>query len=74
MGAAKAVLKMSVRYMAANLGSSGIRVNAISAGLIKTLSAKGVKDFSNILEVVDQKAPFKRELIRMSWVMLRFIY
>ena len=49
MGVAKAALETSVRYLAENLGRDGIRVNAISAGPIKTLSAKGIKDFSSSL-------------------------
>ena len=49
MGIAKAALEASVRYLADNLGKDGIRVNAISAGPIKTLSAKGIKDFNSIL-------------------------
>lgn len=60
MGVAKAALEASVRYLAADLGPLGIRVNAISAGPIKTISAKGVKDFSDILEVVEQKAPLRK--------------
>jgi enoyl-[acyl-carrier protein] reductase I len=60
MGVAKAALEASVRYLAADLGPSGIRVNAISAGPIKTISAKGVKDFSDILDVVEQKAPLRK--------------
>lgn len=60
MGVAKAALEASVRYLAADLGPIGIRVNAISAGPIKTISAKGVKDFSDILEVVEQKAPLRK--------------
>ncbi|MCX7749086.1 MAG: SDR family oxidoreductase [Clostridia bacterium] len=60
MGVAKAALEASVRYLAHDLGPLKIRVNAISAGPIKTLSAKGVKDFGNILDVVETKAPLKR--------------
>lgn len=60
MGVAKAALEASVRYLASDLGPLGIRVNAISAGPIKTLSAKGVKDFNSILEVVEKKAPLRR--------------
>lgn len=60
MGVAKAALEASVRYLAHDLGSSGIRVNAISAGPIKTISAKGVKDFGSILDVVEQKAPLRK--------------
>lgn len=62
MGVAKAALEASVRYLAANLGKEGIRVNAISAGPIKTLSAKGIKDFSSILSVVEEKAPLHRNV------------
>lgn len=60
MGVAKAALEASVRYLASDLGQFGIRVNSISAGPIKTMSAKGVKDFSSILKVVEEKAPLKR--------------
>ena len=62
MGIAKAALEASVRYLADNLGKEGIRVNAISAGPIKTLSAKGIKDFSSVLTVVEEKAPLHRNV------------
>lgn len=62
MGVAKAALESSVRYLASDLGKCGIRVNAISAGPIKTLSAKGIKDFSSILTVVEEKAPLHRNV------------
>ncbi len=62
MGVAKAALEASVRYLAENLGRDGMRVNAISAGPIKTLSAKGIKDFSTILTVVEEKAPLHRNV------------
>ncbi|MBQ7881883.1 MAG: enoyl-ACP reductase [Treponema sp.] len=62
MGVAKAALESSTRYLAENLGKEGIRVNAISAGPIKTLSAKGIKDFSSILTVVEEKAPLHRNV------------
>jgi len=62
MGVAKAALEASVRYLAENLGKEGMRVNAISAGPIKTLSAKGIKDFSTILTVVEEKAPLHRNV------------
>ncbi len=62
MGVAKAALEASVRYLAENLGKEGIRVNAISAGPIKTLSAKGIKDFGTILTVVEEKAPLHRNV------------
>lgn len=62
MGIAKAALEASVRYLADNLGPEGIRVNAISAGPIKTLSAKGIKNFGEILNVVKEKAPLRRNV------------
>lgn len=62
MGVAKAALESSVRYLAENLGKEGIRVNAISAGPIKTLSAKGIKDFSSVLTVVEEKAPLHQNV------------
>ncbi len=60
MGVAKAALEASVRYLANDLGPEGIRVNTISAGPIKTVSAKGVRDFSAILDVYEEKAPLRR--------------
>jgi enoyl-[acyl-carrier protein] reductase I len=60
MGVAKAALEASVRYLSNDLGPSGIRVNAISAGAVKTISAKGVKDFSSILDITEQKSPMKK--------------
>ena len=62
MGVAKAALEASVRYLAENLGKGGIRVNAVSAGPIKTLSAKGIQNFSSILTVVEEKAPLHRNV------------
>lgn len=62
MGVAKAALECSIRYLADNLGPMGVRINAISAGPIKTLSAKGIKDFSSILSVVEEKAPLRRNV------------
>ena len=62
MGVAKADLESSVRYLAQNMGKDNIRVNAISAGPIKTLSAKGIKDFSTILNIVEEKAPLHRNV------------
>ncbi len=64
MGVAKAALECSVRYLADNLGPLGIRVNAVSAGPIKTLSAKGIKDFGSILDVVEEKAPLRRNVTK----------
>jgi len=60
MGVAKASLEAAVRYLASELGEKGIRVNAISAGPIKTASARAIKDFSGILDVVAQRAPLRR--------------
>ncbi len=60
MGVAKASLEASVRYLASDLGSMGIRVNAVSAGPIRTISAKGVKDFNRLLEGVEEKTPLRR--------------
>ena len=62
MGVAKAALESSIRYLAKDLGKDGIRINAISAGPIKTLSAKGIKDFNNILDIVEEKAPLHRNV------------
>ncbi len=62
MGAAKAALEASVRYLARDLGKKGMRINTISAGPIKTLSAKGIKDFNSILDVVEEKAPLHRNV------------
>lgn len=60
MGVAKAALEASVRYLANDLGQHNIRVNAISAGPIRTLAAKGIKDFNSILRTVEEKAPLRR--------------
>lgn len=62
MGVAKAALESSVRYLAENLGREGIRVNALSSGPIKTLSAKGIKDFNSILTIVEEKAPLHKNV------------
>ncbi|HSH46373.1 MAG TPA: enoyl-ACP reductase FabI [Longimicrobiales bacterium] len=62
MGVAKAALEASTRYLAADLGPDGIRVNAISAGPIKTLAASGVRGFRNILSVVEERAPLRRNV------------
>ena len=66
MGVAKAALEASVRYLAADLGAQGVRVNAISAGPVKTLSAKGVRDFNSVLSVVGEKAPLRRNIDAME--------
>jgi enoyl-[acyl-carrier protein] reductase I len=60
MGIAKAALEACVRYLAADLGPKGIRVNAISAGPIKTLAASGIAGFSTILQHYRDKAPLRR--------------
>lgn len=60
MGVAKAALEASVKYASSDLGPQNIRTNAISAGPIKTISAKGVKNFSSIIDVVEEKAPLRR--------------
>jgi enoyl-[acyl-carrier protein] reductase I len=60
MGVAKAALEAEVRYLAGELGQKKIRVNAISAGPIKTISARGIKDFSKVLDFVAEHAPLRR--------------
>lgn len=75
MGVAKAALEASMRYLAADLGADGIRVNAISAGAIRTLAAKGVPSFNQILHKIGETAPLKRntnqeEVADMTIVML----
>ena len=60
MGVAKAALEASVRYLAADLGPKNIRVNAISAGPIKTLAASGISGFSSILQDYRDRAPLRR--------------
>lgn len=62
MGLAKASLEASVRYLAADLGPEGVRVNGISAGPIKTLAASGIKGFSKILDQVATSAPLRRNI------------
>ena len=62
MGVAKASLEANVRYMAMNLGPEGIRVNAISAGPIRTLAASGIKGFRDFLGTVEKTAPLRRNV------------
>ncbi|MFN8599543.1 MAG: enoyl-ACP reductase [Candidatus Binatia bacterium] len=62
MGVAKAALEASMRYLAADVGPSGIRVNAISAGPIKTLSAAGIHGFRDMLHVAEARAPLRRNV------------
>jgi enoyl-[acyl-carrier protein] reductase I len=61
MGVAKAALEASVRYLANDLGPSNIRVNAISAGPVKTASARGIRNFSKMLDEVPQVSPLRRK-------------
>lgn len=62
MGVAKAALEASTRYLANDLGPRGVRVNAISAGPIKTVSAMGVADFGSLLDSMAQKSPLRRNV------------
>ena len=62
MGVAKAALEASVRYLAADLGPDGVRVNAISAGPIKTLAARGITGFSDMLGLAAERAPLRRNV------------
>jgi enoyl-[acyl-carrier protein] reductase I len=62
MGLAKASLEANVRYLAFNLGPDGTRVNAISAGPIKTLAAAGIQNFRKMLDHVEQNAPLRRSV------------
>src|SRR5690349_9061979 len=62
MGVAKAALEATVRYLAADVGPKNVRVNAISAGPIKTLAASGIAGFSNILGVYRDRAPLRRNV------------
>jgi enoyl-[acyl-carrier protein] reductase I len=62
MGVAKAALEASVRYLASDLGPHNIRVNAVSAGPMKTTAAKGIADFGRILEMIPERAPLRRNI------------
>ncbi|MBD3921057.1 enoyl-ACP reductase FabI [Paenibacillus sp. PR3] len=62
MGVAKASLEASVRYLAEDLGKYGIRVNAVSAGPIRTLAAKGVSGFNDIMTTIEERAPLRRNI------------
>lgn len=62
MGIAKAALEASVRYLAGDLGPRNIRVNAVSAGPIKTLAASGISGFSSVLQVYRERAPLRRNV------------
>ncbi|QYZ67073.1 MAG: enoyl-ACP reductase [Gammaproteobacteria bacterium (ex Lamellibrachia satsuma)] len=62
MGVAKASLEANVRYMADSMGPDGIRVNAVSAGPIRTLAASGIKNFKSMLDEAEQKTPLRRNV------------
>jgi enoyl-[acyl-carrier protein] reductase I len=62
MGVAKASLEASVRYLAANMGPRKIRVNAISAGPVNTLAARGIKGFTGMLKHHAERAPLRRNV------------
>lgn len=62
MGVAKAALEASVRYLAADLGQKGVRINAISAGPIKTLASSGISGFKSILSHIEERAPLGRNV------------
>ncbi|MET0092733.1 MAG: enoyl-ACP reductase, partial [Sedimenticola sp.] len=62
MGVAKASLEATMRYLADSLGPDGIRVNAVSAGPIRTLAASGIKNFKTMLEEAEQKTPLRRNV------------
>ena len=62
MGVAKAALESAVRYLASELGEKGIRVNGLSAGPIKTLAARGIKDFTTMLHLHAERAPLRRNV------------
>ncbi|NLY41643.1 MAG: enoyl-ACP reductase [Desulfovibrionales bacterium] len=64
MGVAKAALEASVRYLAMDLGERGIRVNAISAGPLKTLAASGISGFKTILATIEERAPLRRNIVQ----------
>jgi enoyl-[acyl-carrier protein] reductase I len=64
MGVAKASLEATVRYLASSLGKYDIRVNAISAGAIRTLAAKGVPSFNEILHKIEETAPLRRNVTK----------
>lgn len=62
MGVAKAALEACVRYLSVDLGERGVRINAISAGPVKTMAAKGISGFSTILDRIEEKAPLHRNI------------
>ena len=64
MGVAKAALEASVRYLAMDMGERGIRVNAISAGPLKTLASSGISGFKTILATIEERAPLRRNIVQ----------
>ena len=68
MAAAKAALECSVRYLAYELGPAGVRVNAISAGPVRTLAAKGIPGFSDMETVIEQRAPLVAAICDRGWL------
>lgn len=66
MGVAKAALESSVRYLALDLGEQGFRVNAVSAGPIRTLSSSAVGEFKSILKEIEERAPLKRNVDQLE--------
>jgi enoyl-[acyl-carrier protein] reductase I len=62
MGVAKSALEASVRYLAVDLGKSGVRINAISAGPVKTMAASAIHGFRTILETIEQRSPLGRNI------------
>lgn len=66
MGVAKSALESTVRYLAADLGPEGVRVNAISAGPIKTLAASGVRGFKTLLGLAEERAPLRRNVTQLE--------
>lgn len=62
MGVAKAALEASVRYLAVDLGSRGIRINAVSAGAVNTLAARGVAQFRTLLKITAERSPLRRAI------------
>lgn len=66
MGIAKASLEASVKYLALDLGKNNVRINAVSAGAIRTLAAKGISSFNTILHQIEEKAPLKRNVTQQE--------
>jgi len=66
MGVAKAALESSVRYLAVDLGVKGVRINAISAGPVKTAAAYGIPGFKAILSTIENRSPLKRNITQMD--------